>query len=81
MIKSHPDINESSAFDALVDELSRLKGMKNLDRAGASFPAGPGRERRRPQQEFAKLVRKDKVDGFHGTRGRRMGYRPNGNGR
>lgn len=80
MVRSHPDLAEGKVFDASVDEVSSLKALNNLVELELRMPDSTTRTVVCNKTEFAKLVPDDVLKSFDSARGRRSGYRPNGNG-
>jgi hypothetical protein len=80
VVKTHPDALESKIFDASVDELSGLKAMTNLVELELRAPSGVTSSIVVSKTDFAKLVTDEKLEKLDSARGRRTGFRPNGNG-
>lgn len=80
-VRNHPDLEDGRVFDASRDEMSGLKPITNMvELEMKDLTSGQTSQVTVTKADFAKLVPEDKLKAFDSTRGRRSGFKPNGNG-
>ncbi len=80
VIRSHPDLAEGKVFDASPVELHGLKGIEDLVELELQFPNGTTQTLVSTKEDFEAVVPARLLKTFDNSRGRRTGFRPNGNG-
>lgn len=81
IVKSHPDLGgENKVFDTSQEELKDLKTVEGLVELEVKDVAGNTHELFVNTAELAKVIPVEKLKSFDNARGRRTGFRPNGNG-
>ena len=78
-IRSHPDLEEAKRFDTQPSELKDLKPLEGLVELELRSPSGSVGTMYLDREEFDAVIPPDKVKAVDSTRGRRTGFRPNGN--
>jgi hypothetical protein len=80
MAKGHPATNgEAKVFDATIKEVEALKTVTGLVELELRLPGG-SRTVFITAADLAKSIPDEKFKGFDSARGRRTGFRTNGNG-
>lgn len=80
VVRNHPTLEEAKVFDCTAEELKALKTVDNLIELEVRSSSGQNYTVYATKAELAKLVPDEKLTGFDAARGRRTGFRPNGNG-
>lgn len=81
IVKNHPATDgESKVFDASAKELTGLKPVQGLVELEIKGATGVPSTLFVNHADLAKIVTDEKVKAFDSARGRRSGFRPNGNG-
>ena len=78
VIRTHPKADQAKKLDVLAGELDNLKVITDLVVLEVRTPGGDTSELYVQYADFAKVVPDEVVHAAVGTRGRPVGYRPNG---
>jgi hypothetical protein len=79
VIRSHPDLEDAKRFDSQPAELKDLVALENIVELELRSPSGTLGTMLVDKDQFDAVITPEKVKTFDSTRGRRTGYKPNGN--